>query len=152
MRVSCVRSARVRPHGFTPSDTCLSVDNVSVDFANGEDSHTPLPYFLLRDGSEKSTSLRLIRLGSAPVQLQRQLGIGSHTTDWYMLHRLRNGMVNEKQSHLSCLAKADETIIGGLAKHKRGRGVTAAKPKDLGHWCSGGPSLSTPWSSTQPYG
>ena len=67
-----------------------------------------------------------------------------------MLHRLRKGMVNKNQSHLSDLAKAEETIIGGSAKHKRGRGVTAAKPKDFGHWCSGGPPLSTPWSSLDP--
>ena len=88
--------------------------------------------------------------GISPVQLQRQLGIWSDTTDWYMLHRLRKGMVNKNQSHLSDLAKAEETIIGGSAKHKRGRGVTAAKPKDFGHWCSGGPPLSTPWSSNRP--
>lgn len=48
-----------------------------------------------------------------------------------MLHRLRKGMVNENRSNLSGLAKADETIIGGSAKHKRGQGVTAAKHKTL---------------------
>ncbi|HSL05845.1 MAG TPA: hypothetical protein VK901_20195 [Nitrospiraceae bacterium] len=66
------------------------------------------------------------------MQLQRQLGILSDTTDWYMLHRLRKGMVNES------------------AKHKRGRGVTAAKPKDLGHWYCGGPPLSTPGAVLKP--
>lgn len=71
--------------------------------------------------------------GISLLQLQWQLGISNDTTDWYMLYRLRKGMINENQSHLSGLAKADETIIGGSAKHKRGRGVTAAKPKDLGH-------------------
>ena len=40
-------------------------------------------------------------------------------------------MVNENRSHLSSLAKADETIIGRSEKHKRGRGVTATKHKTL---------------------
>ena len=65
------------------------------------------------------------------MQLQRQLGISSDPTDWYMLYRLRKGVVNENRSHLSGLAKADDTIIGGAAKHKRGRGVTDAEHKTL---------------------
>lgn len=48
-----------------------------------------------------------------------------------MLPRLLKGMVNENRSHLSGLPKSDETIIGRSAKHKRGRGVTAAKHKTL---------------------
>ena len=69
--------------------------------------------------------------GISAVQLQRQLGIGSDTTAWHMLHRLRKGMVNENRSHLSGLIEADESTIGGPAKRKRGRGVTAAKHKSL---------------------
>jgi len=69
--------------------------------------------------------------GISAVQLQRQLGISSDTTAWHRLHRLRKGMVNENRSHLSGLIEADETIIGGPAKRKRGRGVTAAKHKTL---------------------
>ena len=37
-----------------------------------------------------------------------------------MLHRLRKGMVNERRSYLSGLIEADESIIGGPAKRKRG--------------------------------
>lgn len=40
-------------------------------------------------------------------------------------------MVNENRSRLSGLIEADESIIGGPAKGKRGRGVTAAKHKTL---------------------
>jgi len=69
--------------------------------------------------------------GISAVQLQRQLGISSDTTAWHMLHRLRKGMVNENRSHLSGLIEADETIIGGPATRKRGRGVTVAKHKTL---------------------
>jgi hypothetical protein len=69
--------------------------------------------------------------GISAAQLQRQLGIGSDTTAWHMLHRLRNGMVNETRSQLSGLIEADESTIGGPAKGKRGRGVTAATHKSL---------------------
>ena len=69
--------------------------------------------------------------GISAVQLQRQLGIRSATTAWHMLHRLRKGMVNENRSCLAGLIEADETIIGGPAKRKRGRGVIAARHKSL---------------------
>ena len=69
--------------------------------------------------------------GISAAQLQRQRGIGSDTTAWHRLHRLRKGMVNETRSHLSGLIEADESTIGGPAKGKRGRGVTAAKHKSL---------------------
>ena len=69
--------------------------------------------------------------GISAVQIQRQLGSSSNTTAWHMLHRLRKGMVNEHRSRLSGLIEADESIIGGPAKGKRGRGVTAAKHKTL---------------------
>jgi transposase-like protein len=67
--------------------------------------------------------------GIRAAPLQRQLGIGSDTTAWHRLHRLRTGMVNETRSRLSGLIEADESTIGGPAQGKRGRGVTAAKHK-----------------------
>ena len=69
--------------------------------------------------------------GISALQLQRQLGIGDYGTAWHLLHRLRQGMVNEQRSRLSGLIEADETIIGGPAKKKRGRGVIAARHKTL---------------------
>lgn len=69
--------------------------------------------------------------GISAVQLQRQLGISSDTPAWHRLHRLRKGMVNENRSHRSGLIEADETIIGGPATRKRGRGVTATTHKTL---------------------
>jgi hypothetical protein len=69
--------------------------------------------------------------GISAAQLSRQLGLSSATTAWHMLHRLRKGMVNESRSHLSGLIEADESIIGGPAKGKQGRGSTAAKHKSL---------------------
>lgn len=69
--------------------------------------------------------------GISAKQLQRQLGISSYESSWYLLQRLRKGMVNESRSPLSGLVEADETIIGGPAKGKKGRGVTQSIHKAL---------------------
>lgn len=65
------------------------------------------------------------------IQLQRQIGIGSYRTAWFMLGRLRRAMVNANRTKLSGVVEADETIIGGPAKGKRGRGATQAAHKSL---------------------
>jgi hypothetical protein len=62
--------------------------------------------------------------GISAHQLQRQLGLKSHDTAWYLLHRLRKGMVHEARSQLSGLIEVDEAFIGGPAKGKRGRGAS----------------------------
>ncbi len=69
--------------------------------------------------------------GISAVQLQRQLGISKNDTAWFMLHRLRLGMVNSDRKPLSGLVEADEAHIGGPAKGKKGRGVREAKNKTL---------------------
>jgi transposase-like protein len=61
--------------------------------------------------------------GISAVQLQRQLGLNSHDTAWYLLHRLRKGMVNDTRTKISGLVEVDETFIGGPEKGKRGRGA-----------------------------
>lgn len=61
--------------------------------------------------------------GISAKQLQRQLGISSYESAWYLLQRLRKGMVNDGRTPLTGLVEADETIIGGPAKGKKGRGV-----------------------------
>ena len=64
--------------------------------------------------------------GISATQLQRQIGIGSYRTAWFMLGRLRNAMVNDSRAKLSGLIEADETLVGGPAKGRRGRGVAQA--------------------------
>lgn len=61
--------------------------------------------------------------GISALQLQRQLGLKSHDTAWYLLHRLRKGMVHDTRSQLAGLIEADESLIGGPEKGKRGRGA-----------------------------
>ncbi len=69
--------------------------------------------------------------GMSAVQLQRQLGISKVDTAWFLLHRLRQGMLNVERTPLSGLIEADETHVGGPAKGKKGRGVKEAKNKTL---------------------
>lgn len=69
--------------------------------------------------------------GISALQLQRQLGIGNYKNAWYLLHRLRKGMVSDGRTKLSGLVEVDEAIIGGPAKGKRGRGAALAEHKSL---------------------
>lgn len=69
--------------------------------------------------------------GISAVQLQRQLGVSNVDTAWFILHRLREGMVREHREPLSGLIEADEAYIGGPAKETRGRGVIASSNKSL---------------------
>lgn len=69
--------------------------------------------------------------GMSAVQLQRQLGIKKVDTAWYLLHRLRKGMIRQNRELLSGLIEADETHIGGTVKGKSGRGVATANTKTL---------------------
>jgi transposase-like protein len=87
-----------------------------------EDSHLPLAtwvrafHFIM--SSKESMSA---------VQLQRNLGLGSYRTAWYLAHRIREAMkcapvAGLLQGSVQC----DETYVGGrprnwTGKHKRGR-------------------------------
>ena len=69
--------------------------------------------------------------GISAVQLQRQLGIKKVDSAWYLLHRLRRGMVRQNRERLSGTVEADEAHIGGPVKGKAGRGVAKARTKTL---------------------
>lgn len=69
--------------------------------------------------------------GISAIQLQRQLGLKNYETVWFLLHRLRCGMVRDNREALSGLVEADETYIGGHAKGLKGRGVKNAPNKTL---------------------
>lgn len=69
--------------------------------------------------------------GISAVQLQRQLGITKYKTAWFLLHRLRRGMVRDNRDPISGVVEADETHVGGPAKGHRGRGVAKASHTSL---------------------
>lgn len=64
--------------------------------------------------------------GLSATQLQRQIGIGSYRTAWFMLHRLRKAMVNDTRTPLAGLIEADEAFVGGPSQGEKGRGVAKA--------------------------
>lgn len=65
--------------------------------------------------------------GISALQLQRQLGLGSYRTAWYILGRLRKAMVNDNREMLEGLIEVDEAYVGGTPKGKR-RGFFRDKP------------------------
>jgi transposase-like protein len=95
-----------------------------------EDSHLPLATwvkaFHLMVSSKK---------GISALQLQRNLGIGSYKTAWFMAHRIRHAMKCEPMADLlKGAVQCDETYIGadrtkvhhvrkGEKPRKRGRGT-----------------------------
>jgi transposase-like protein len=90
-----------------------------------EDSHLPLSTwakaFHLLVSSKK---------GFSALQLQRNLGLGSYRTAWFLAHRIREAMRCEPLAGKLCgQVQADETYVGGKPrkfdgkKHKSGRGT-----------------------------
>lgn len=69
--------------------------------------------------------------GISAVQLQRQLGISKVDSAWFLLHRLRQGMVRAERAPLGGIVEADESYVGGPAKGRKGRGVREAPTKTL---------------------
>ncbi len=62
--------------------------------------------------------------GISALQLQRNLGLGSYTTAWYLSHRIREAMREfPLKKMLKGTVEVDETYVGGKTrKEKRGRG------------------------------
>lgn len=61
--------------------------------------------------------------GISASGLQAILGLGSYKTAWVWLHKLRSLMVFPNREKLSGKIEIDETLIGGPAEGKRGRGA-----------------------------
>ena len=61
--------------------------------------------------------------GASAQGLQRVLGLKSYQTAWTWLHKIRVAMVNPNRTKLSGTVEVDETLIGGIATGKRGRGA-----------------------------
>jgi len=69
--------------------------------------------------------------GMSAKQLQRDLGLGSYRTAWFMAHRIRHAMEGQPmQEKLTGVVEMDETYIGGRPRvpgvSKRGRGTDKA--------------------------
>ena len=53
--------------------------------------------------------------------VQRILGLGSYTTAWTWLHKLRRAMVRPGRERLVGRVEVDETYVGGLEEGVHGR-------------------------------
>lgn len=67
--------------------------------------------------------------GVSALQLQRDLGLGSYRTAWFMCHRIRLAMEGDPmQTLLKGEVEVDETYVGGKARGPRGRGAKKKTP------------------------
>jgi transposase-like protein len=90
-----------------------------------EDSHLPLVTW-----AKAFHYLATSKKGFSALQLQRNCGIGSYRTAWFLAHRVREAMRCEPLAgRLKGEVQVDETFIGGKPRkgdgpvHKRGRGT-----------------------------
>jgi len=65
--------------------------------------------------------------GVSATGLQKILGLGSYTTAWSWLQKLRTLTVNPEREKLSGRIEIDETLVGGRSRGKRGRGAEKKK-------------------------
>lgn len=71
--------------------------------------------------------------GFSALQLQRELGLGSYKTAWFLLHRIRFAMAEgQLPQQMTGIVEADEAYIGGKPRpwhsdgYRRGRGTSKA--------------------------
>lgn len=81
------------------------------------DSHLPLSKWFM------AIALMLnAKKGLSACQLQRDLGIGSYRTAWYLAHRIRKAMEQGDLPQFTGTVEVDETYIGGRYDRRRKRG------------------------------
>lgn len=77
-----------------------------------QDSHLPLSKWFL------AVALVLnAKKGLSAKQLQRDLGIGSYRTAWYLAHRIRKAMEEGDLPKFTGIVEADETYVGGKSRN-----------------------------------
>ncbi len=107
--------------GVWKCNNCGGQFTVTVDTVM-ELSHIPLRLWLMA-----FTIMCSAKKGISALQLQRQLGIGSYRTAWFLCHRIREAKKREPlASLLGGTIEADETYVGG--KPRKQAGPKAAMP------------------------
>jgi hypothetical protein len=72
----------------------------------------------LRDWFRVIHMMLTSKKGVSALQVMRVMGFGSYETAWYMCHRVRAGLADEKFRQLIGIVEVDETWIGGSWKNK----------------------------------
>lgn len=95
-----------------------------------EDSHIPLHKWMLATHLMNSC-----KRGVSAAELQRQLGLGSYRTAWFMAHRIREGMGDSAQGPIGGggqIVEADETYYGrsNAGEGRETRATKRTKHKD----------------------
>jgi hypothetical protein len=79
------------------------------------DSHLPLRTWFLAVALTCNA-----KKGLSAMQMQRDLGLGSYRTAWYLNHRIRKAM-EDRQGMFVGVVEADETYVGGKFDRRRKR-------------------------------
>ena len=97
-----------------------------------EDSHIPLRTWLM-------VSYRMCssKTSVSALQIQREFGLSSYRSAWFMCHRIRFAMTDKNPTRLEGTIEADETYVGGklrshntaAGKHIRGDSLAQANAK-----------------------
>lgn len=110
--------------GVIQCNDCRQQFSVTVNSIM-ESSHIPLNKWVLAFHLMCSS-----KKGISALQLQRELGLGSYRTAWFMCHRIRHAMEHGPMSEmLKGTVEVDETYVGGKSREgRRGRGSERKTP------------------------
>jgi transposase-like protein len=112
-------SGGARP-GVYKCNACGDQFTVTVNTVM-ESSHIPVRLWLMA-----FTIMCSAKKGISALQMQRQLGIGSYRTAWFLCHRIREAKKREPLAGLlTGTVEVDETYVGGKPRKEAG----APKPK-----------------------
>ena len=116
--VACPRcgNVNVKAHGTMPwnwlcNECSPSKTNYRFSVIAGtifENTNKPL-----RDWFRVIHLMLTSKKGMSALQIYRMMGFGSYKTAWYMCHRVRVALTDEKFRQLMGIVEVDETAIGG---------------------------------------
>jgi transposase-like protein len=113
-RITKLQGKSTRPGVYKCKD-CRKPFSVTVGTVM-ERSHIPLSQWVLAAHFMASH-----KKGMSALQLQRDMGLGSYESAWFLFHRLREAAVDKTPGPLggpNKVVEADETYIGGKEKNK----------------------------------